>query len=535
MNIMFNTSNHIKIVLIFILALLMLFVTLLVYMTGGVQYAYPHMMYLPIIIAGIIFGIPGGIISGIVGGLLLGPVMPVNVEQLLMQDTINWLTRLIFFTFIGCSTGFLVLKLKNYFYARINALSHLANSNIPLLSQLYLHFEHKDRGTKEQTAIIYINILNYNKLNDYLGHIQYNDALIKTAYMIKAMLPNASTLYAKDAQSLLICLDDQNVLSQTLETIETELMRSISIHDVPIHLETAIGAAVFNDTLDQTIRNAVKAARYAERHFYPSTVYHPECEEQNNDIVYLGAVLDGLKDNDFYLVYQPQYNAKNKTITSLEVLLRWHHKIKGDVPPNVFIPIIEQTTLINPLTDWVVKEALKTIKKLNELNIDIPIAINISTKNLFHKRFFESIVDQLHAHDIKPHQIELEITESALMHNPDVTEDVLKKFRDYGISISLDDFGTGYSSLSYLKKFDVQKIKIDRAFITGLSDDTYSQTIVKTAVQLANAYDITTVAEGVETTAQYNILNDIGCTYIQGFLFSKPLPLKHIIPLLNAS
>ncbi|MFW5841828.1 MAG: EAL domain-containing protein [Bacillota bacterium] len=532
---MFNTSKHVKVALIFVLALLMIFVTFLVYITGGVQYAYPHMMYLPIIIAGILFGVPGGIISGVVGGLLLGPLMPVNVEALLMQDPINWLMRLMFFTFIGISTGYLVVKLKNYFYARIEALSHLTDSNIPLINQLYIEFDRKDHDLKRQTAIIYVNILNYNKLNDYLGHTQYNDALINTAYTIEALLPKGSTLYAKDAQSLLICLDDNTAMPEILETIDAELMKPVQIHDIPIHLEIAIGAASFSDTLDQTLQHAIKAARYAEKHFYPSTIYQPKCEEQNNDIVYLGAVLDGLKNNDFSLVYQPQYNAKNKRITSLEVLLRWHHKTKGDVPPNVFIPIIEQTTLINPLTDWVVKETLKTIKKLNAQGIDIPIAINISTKNLFHKRFFESIVDQLHAHDIKPHQIELEITESALMHNPDVTEDVLKKFRDYGISISLDDFGTGYSSLSYLKKFDVQKIKIDRAFITGLSDDTYSQTIVKTAVQLAKAYDITTVAEGVETTAQYTILNDLGCTYIQGFLFSKPLPLNHIIPLLNAN
>lgn len=535
MNAILTPSLKVKILLMVILAILMILVTTLVYLTGGVQYAYPHMMYLPIVIGGIIFGKHGGLIAGILGGLLLGPLMPVNVSEGTMQETMNWLTRLVFFAFIGLATGLLVEKLKNYFNDRINALRHIPGTNIPVFTHFYDGVNAKEFVNLNNKAIIYIDILNYNKLNDYLGQKHYHDALSQVYTSLDTLKPDGSYLYAKSTQGFIVFIPRDVDIQAFTKAIEETLLAPRTVHDTPLHIETAIGASPYQTSIEETLQHSIKAARYAAYHFYPSHIYSGNGEDNSLDMVYLGAVLDGLKNNDFHLVYQPQYDTKTKKIVSLEALLRWNHPTEGDISPNVFIPIIEETALINPLTSWVVSKTLDTVKILKKHNVTIPIAINISTKNLFYKGFFESIIKKLEDEDVTAKDIELEITESALMHNPDVTEDVLKQFRDYGISISLDDFGTGYSSLVYLKKFDVQKIKIDRAFITGLSDDQYSQTIVKTAVQLANEYNITTVAEGVETIAQFDILSMLGCTYIQGYLFSEPLTINSLIPLLNTN
>ncbi len=531
MKMLFNPSITMKRILILAIVVLSLLVTVLVYVTGGIQFAYSHAMYVPVIIGAIMFGILGGALSGFLGGLLLGPLMPISVAESSMQDPINWLTRMFFFVLIGIVTGYIVKELKQYFKKRIEYHSHLPDARIPLITRLYEDYENAAPETIENSALIYIKVLNYNNLNDYLGHQAYIKLLGNLFIRLNKALSNQVMIYSKDIQSLIITIRDKHTQKDVVEHIESTLIKPFYLNNIPVHLETVIGAAEYDETIDVTIQHAIKAARSAEHNFFTSVIYHEDLEV-NQQRINLGFVLDAIRDDDFYLLFQPQYNT-DQTIICLEALIRWNHKNYGNIPPNEFIPLIEQTSLINPLTEWVIKTALKRLHELKQHGHHIKIAINISTKNLYYKDFYANVKAWLEYYEVSSDQIEFEITESTLMHNPKASEMTLHALKDLGVQLSIDDFGTGYSNLSYLSAFSVQKLKIDRSFIAKMSVDASARTIIETAINLASGLNIETVAEGVETSEQLTTLKTMGCHYVQGFYLSKPLAYDDVLMMLN--
>jgi diguanylate cyclase len=528
MNIIFNPSQRLKFYLIIFVFSLCLMVAALVYFTGGVQYAYAHSMYVPIIIAAAIFGKRGGAIAALLGGLLLGPLMPIDTTTSLMQSPINWMIRLGYFTLIGTLTGYFIKQIKVYYLERVHFHSHLPDANIPLITRLYEKSKKFDELDKETAIFTTININNYTNLNDFLGHDKYVN-ILKQTYLRLCELLGHKDIYSKDMHSLIIYTSSHENIMQLNKEIELLLVEPFYIDNIPIHLETVLGSSPFNETIEQTLNQCIVSSRYAEKNHLPSATFNKIYVEKNLEFTYLGSVLEALENNDFYLVFHPQHNALDKGSICLEALLRWNHKTLGSIAPNDFIPVIEKTSLINPLTEWVVKRSLEAIKIFESHDIDVVIAINISTKNLFHENFFEMIKKWLDHYNVSPSKIELEITESSLMYNPVASEEALRKLKDYGISLSIDDFGTGYSSFTYLKRFSVQKLKIDRSFIADLEDNLASKSIIETAIYLANKLNIKTVAEGVETRNQLDVINGLGCNYTQGYLWTKPLQLDAII------
>ena len=238
------------------------------------------------------------------------------------------------------------------------------------------------------------------------------------------------------------------------------------------------------------------------------------------------------------MVYQPQIDIATEKIIGMEALLRWNNSVLGNVSPTIFIPIAEKNNLIIDIGDWVIQAVCLDLKQLNEnlfiRSLNLKCAVNVSTIQMedmdFTERFFNFVAE----HDIKSHQLEVEITESYLLSNEKKGREMLEGIRAQGFSIALDDFGTGYSSLSYLNNLPIDKMKIDRGFIKDYPEND-DGTLIKILVEMSKTLKMNVLTEGAETKEQVDFLNSIGCDYIQGYYYSKPLPLASFISFVEAN
>ena len=232
-----------------------------------------------------------------------------------------------------------------------------------------------------------------------------------------------------------------------------------------------------------------------------------------------------LPAGEFELHYQPVVNLASKEISGFEALIRWNHPSKGLISPADFIPLAEEIGFIVPMGEWVIRQACATAARWPD---DLHVAVNISAIQFRSPGLMQVIVSALAASGLAPTRLEVEITESVLLHNKEATLAVLHQLRALGIRIAMDDFGTGYSSLTYLQSFPFDKIKIDRSFVKNITENSSSLNIVRAVAALANGMGMTATAEGVETAEQLHSIASEGCTEMQGFLFSRPLPAAEI-------
>jgi EAL domain-containing protein (putative c-di-GMP-specific phosphodiesterase class I) len=228
------------------------------------------------------------------------------------------------------------------------------------------------------------------------------------------------------------------------------------------------------------------------------------------------------KRGDFELHYQPQLDLAKGKIVGYEALIRWRHPERGMIAPMEFVPIAEETGMIVPIGEWVLRRACSDAKLIPD---DCFVAVNISPVQFMTKDFLALVKDVIRDTGIAPRRLELEVTETAMMQDRDRAAYILKELSDMGISVAVDDFGTGYSNLSYLIDFSFQKLKIDRSFVSRMEQDSNSGAVVSTIVGLSRALGVHTIAEGVETETQATLLRAAGCEVVQGFFFGKPQPL----------
>ena len=232
-----------------------------------------------------------------------------------------------------------------------------------------------------------------------------------------------------------------------------------------------------------------------------------------------------LTAGEFELHYQPVVNLANDEISCVEALIRWHHPEKGLIPPNTFIPVAEEIGFIIQLGEWALREACRTARDWPE---DIKIAVNLSPVQFRNPGFLAIVVGALAESGLPAERLELEITEGLLLQDSEATLDTLYQLRALGVRIAMDDFGTGYSSLSYLQSFPFDKIKIDRSFVKDIADGVGSLNIVRAVAAMANGLGMTTTAEGVETQEQLDPVRAEGCTEMQGYFLSRPLPAHEV-------
>jgi EAL domain-containing protein (putative c-di-GMP-specific phosphodiesterase class I) len=243
-----------------------------------------------------------------------------------------------------------------------------------------------------------------------------------------------------------------------------------------------------------------------------------------------------IERGEFQVYYQPIVLMETRRTIGVEALTRWHHPRFGLMPPDEFVPLQEQIGLIEPFTHWVLNEAQQQCLQLQQEGLRVGVSVNLSVYNLHEPDFAARVADMLAQSGLTPSSLKLEITESAVMMNPDRALRILGKLNDMGVRLSIDDFGTGYSSLTYLKQLPVHEIKIDKSFVIGMdASDEDDAAIVRATIDLAHNLRKKVVAEGVESGAIWNLLNVLGCDAAQGFHMSPPLPALDLIPWLRAS
>jgi EAL domain-containing protein (putative c-di-GMP-specific phosphodiesterase class I) len=224
------------------------------------------------------------------------------------------------------------------------------------------------------------------------------------------------------------------------------------------------------------------------------------------------------------LYYQPKVDIRSGDTREVEALIRWQHPERGFLPPGQFIALAEETSLIRPLTEWAIEEALRQRTSWAQMGFEIVTGVNLSARTLHDPQLVNTIMSRLRSWDTEPGRLKLEITESAIMIDPDRAMATLRRLHDEGVRLSIDDFGTGYSSLAYLRRLPIDEIKIDRSFVTDMVENPADASIVRSIIELSHNLSLTVVAEGVETHAAIDALRAMGCDLIQGYVYSKPIP-----------
>jgi EAL domain-containing protein (putative c-di-GMP-specific phosphodiesterase class I) len=300
---------------------------------------------------------------------------------------------------------------------------------------------------------------------------------------------------------------------------------SIGIAIAPLHSGDA-------DTLLRYADTAMYAAKRGRRTY---ALYDPAQDAHSPErLALLGELREAIAGGGLQLHYQPKATLSTGEVTAVEALARWPHPERGFIPPGQFIPLAEASGLIGPLTLWVLGEAVRQCGAWRQEGQALEIAVNLSAWTLHDPEILTVVDGLLQAHDVPPALLRLEVTESAVMDDPDRALDVLARLSALGVRLSIDDFGTGYSSLAYLKRLPVDELKIDQAFVRHVADDEADATIVRSTISLGHNLGLNVVAEGVEDEAAWRLLAEAGCDRAQGYYLARPMPAGDVVRWLQA-
>ena len=383
-------------------------------------------------------------------------------------------------------------------------------------------------------AVLFADIDHFKKINDSLGHGVGDRVLRVIANRLRSCMRKSDTLArigGDEFVALFNSLKDIHDVLTVVQLFQDALSTAVRENDQEFHLETSIGVALFpedSQNPDDLLRNAelaMHAAKRAGRNNYQ--FYSQQMNAEASERLLMESDLRrALKNEELFLVYQPQISLETNDLCGVEALLRWRHPESGIVSPAKFIPLAEETGLIHPMGEWVLREACRQLRLWHDKGqaLNIRLSVNLSAAQFRHSDWPGNVKQILAETGIEPESLDFELTESVLMGKKDDVRTCLEEFQAMGIGLSLDDFGTGYSSLSYLQHFPINRIKIAQEFIREFHSGTSHVEIVKAIIAMANSLKLDLIAEGVETKDQLALLATLGCRKIQGYYFSRPLP-----------
>jgi diguanylate cyclase (GGDEF)-like protein len=383
-------------------------------------------------------------------------------------------------------------------------------------------------------ALLFIDLDRFKQINDSFGHPTGDLILKDAAIRLKSMIREVDTIARIGGDEFTIILD-QIVKTKNIVKIVEKLLDAFShgfkILDKELFLTSSIGISIFpqdGDDPNILIRNADSAmykAKEMGRNAY--SFYTTEMTELAIDRLMMeNSLRKALEMDQLVVHYQPQVDIRSGRIIGIEALIRWQHPDLGLLPPARFIPLAEESGLIRPIGEWVLRQACQQAAKWRTKGLSperISVNCNLSASQLNSERFIEGILNIIEETNIEADLLELEITETTIMSDPDHMSEILNRLRDIGIKLAIDDFGTGYSSLSYLKALPISKLKIDQSFVRDIPSDPDDMAITRAIIALGESLQMQVIAEGVETEAQADFLKQEGCFLAQGFLYAKPM------------
>ncbi|MBZ9855103.1 bifunctional diguanylate cyclase/phosphodiesterase [Mesorhizobium sp. CA13] len=378
--------------------------------------------------------------------------------------------------------------------------------------------------------LIDIDIDRFKQINDAIGYSQGDELIRAFTKRLQACVPERVLIGRIGAGEFAVLLPDhqiQGTMEAMVERLIDEMMEpyELSSHQQSVSLSVGI-VAMPKDGVDPVLilrRSNLALQNARARGVGNWSVFDTEMGRVADHRQWVESELHiAFERGDFDLHYQPQLDLPSGRIVGYEALIRWNHPERGMIPPLEFIQIAEETGMINPIGEWVLRKACSDARHLPD---DCFVAVNISPVQFMTKDFIGLVRDTMRTTGIKPSRLELEVTETAMMQDRDRAAAILKELADMGISVAVDDFGTGYSNLSYLIDFSFGKLKIDRSFVSRIDTDSSSGAVVSTIVGLSRALGVSIIAEGVETEDQATLLRAAGCEVVQGYLFGRPAPL----------
>ena len=423
-----------------------------------------------------------------------------------------------------------------YYLAHYDSLTGIPNRML-----LGDRLDHACRDAKRKgclVALLFIDVDRFKQINDSLGHGAGDAVLRKVVERLKASARATDTVARLGGDEFVILMEDladPADIDMVAQRLVDSMREPIELLGHSLVATVSVGSAIYpsDDTEISPLLAKADAAMYQAktggrdrfcRYSADTAMYNPASMLLENDL------RRAIERNELLLHFQPQVDMGSLDIRGVEALVRWQHPERGLVSPGQFIPVAEESGLIVPLGEWVLRESLRHVCEWKKMGLPpLRMSINISALQFRNGNLPRFLADQLAACNIDPRQIELELTESVLMHDMDEVLKTLQEIKALGVSLAIDDFGTGFSSLSYLRRFPIDRLKIDQSFVRDIERTPANESIARAIVGLANSLSLDIVAEGIETPAEKAVLEHMRCTEGQGFLFAKPLPAEDVV------
>ena len=412
-----------------------------------------------------------------------------------------------------------------------NEWQSLHDSLTQLPNRTLFHASVKDAIAEGSPAtVMLVDLDHFKEVNDTLGHRTGDKLLVEVATRLREALGEDAVVarLGGDEFALLVPETDADDAVAAARQVLDSMHRPFTVDDFMLSVEASIGVALYpadGDDSGTLLRCADVAMYMAKDSRKGFERYTPERDQHSRKrLALMGQVRDAIDNNEFVLHYQPKLDVRTDEIVGVEALVRWQHPELGLLPPGEFVPQLEKTIHIAAFTSKVVEMALAQAAHWASSGLDLTVAVNVSVSNLLDAAFATHIGELIEKAGVPADRLEVEITESTIMADPDRARSVLNALAELGVKLSIDDFGTGYSSLAYLKQLPVDTIKIDRSFVMHMASDVGDQRIVQSTIGLAGNMGLSTVAEGVEDAEALEMLRILGCEYAQGYFIAKPLP-----------
>jgi len=381
-------------------------------------------------------------------------------------------------------------------------------------------------------GVLFLDLDRFKLINDSVSHEAGDHILRLVSSRLQSVMRKSDILARLGGDEFVVIANDlknRNELISIAKKILLSFKEPFNIKNHELYLSTSIGISIYpkdGKNIDELMRNADTAMYLSKESgankfsFYTSDMNQKNVQRMETE----AALRQAIARNEFILYYQPQVDTKTGRLVSFEALIRWMHPTKGMILPIQFIPIAEESGLIVPIGEWVLRTACKQAKDWQNNGLPATrVAVNVTTKQFRTHDFVETVKSILHDCDLAPMYLELELTENMIVNNIDMIS-MITELKNYGIQIALDDFGTGYSSLNYLREIPVDRIKIDQSYVQNIDSDRGDDIIIQAIIAMAKSLNLDVIAEGVETQRQLDFLRDNKCANVQGYYFSKPIP-----------
>ena len=523
-----NKNSRTSLMKFLLISILIVSIVYFVYITGGTKMVFVQLLYVPIILSALFWGALVGLFVGMVCGILTGPCLPLDVANGIMQSPINWISRMLIFSFIGFITGYMIDRIN-----KLNAERQERNLKSPFYEELpnaqkLLHDIEQRIELKESFKLISIKFTNLHEIEKYVDNKLVFDIVKSIAKKLTHSCGRKAIYsYEKDELIVLAC---NNCLEGYEDSIKKVLDHyfscPVSMQGYKIRVSLKVGIYVYQGEEKSPIEIYNKARiAYEQGDVKKSGVYYYDVnlENKRREIHNItGALLESIDRNELFVMYQPKIDLANNKISGVEALVRWKRNGTDLIGPNIFIPIAEEIGFINKISEFVFDSVTTQAQIWKSKGMDIKCSINTSVNEFIDDNFTAWARDIITSKNLNRSDFEFEITERAIAYNDKKLIEKMYFLKELGYQISIDDFGSGYNSFKSLSEIPFDKLKIDKYFIDWICKTEIAE-MVRHFIEYAHTFDKIVIAEGVETEEQLNILKELKCDEIQGYYYSKPL------------